>query len=132
MAIKFPCPICGEDLSFKDDSAGKRGKCLKCGQPIRVPDANAKMPDLPEDEPWYYGYLASYARILIVLSLIAIVLAIIAFVYTFVESKGDLPAWHGRLLATLIGLALLNIVPAALVLLFVDIGRSLREMKYKR
>src|SRR2546425_657489 len=35
--INFPCPSCGRNYSVKDEYAGKRTKCPKCGQKIRVP-----------------------------------------------------------------------------------------------
>lgn len=37
MSIAVACPHCDAMLSVRDDMAGRRGKCPKCGQPIDVP-----------------------------------------------------------------------------------------------
>lgn len=40
MAIRVQCQ-CGQSLSVPDDKAGKSGKCPKCGELIRIPQASA-------------------------------------------------------------------------------------------
>ena len=35
--IQFNCPTCGHGLRVKTELAGKKGKCLKCGQAVVVP-----------------------------------------------------------------------------------------------
>lgn len=38
--IRFPCPICGEIIKAPSDAIGKTGKC-KCGERVRIPDADS-------------------------------------------------------------------------------------------
>ena len=35
--ISFQCPACGKKLKVKDEFAGKKGKCPKCGNVINIP-----------------------------------------------------------------------------------------------
>lgn len=53
--IAFTCPGCAKPFSVKDDFAGRKTKCPKCGQPLIVPNApvsaivaSSKQADLPE------------------------------------------------------------------------------------
>ncbi len=35
--INFPCPRCGHEIRFQRQHRGKRGKCPKCGEWVRMP-----------------------------------------------------------------------------------------------
>ncbi len=37
MAIKFSCGSCGKRFAAKEEHAGKKSKCPKCGSGIEVP-----------------------------------------------------------------------------------------------
>src|SRR5262249_57314267 len=39
--IPFQCSGCGKNLQVKDESAGKKVKCPRCGQLVRAPEALA-------------------------------------------------------------------------------------------
>ncbi len=52
MAIKFACGSCGKRLAAKDDSAGRRSNCPRCGADIEVPvpavwEADDEPPPVP-------------------------------------------------------------------------------------
>ena len=51
--IEFSCPGCGTKVRVKDDAAGKRGKCPKCGKLVTVPAAAPKAPSIspPQKKP---------------------------------------------------------------------------------
>lgn len=40
--ITFPCPSCGHVLRVGVESAGHRGKCIKCGVALTIPEASAQ------------------------------------------------------------------------------------------
>jgi len=53
MSIKFHCEYCGNQISAKDESAGKWGTCPACHNKLYIPDLNADIDDLtlaPIDE----------------------------------------------------------------------------------
>ena len=37
MAIHFDCPVCHNSITVEDQFGGKRGKCNKCGELLRIP-----------------------------------------------------------------------------------------------
>jgi predicted Zn finger-like uncharacterized protein len=37
MAISFTCPSCESDLRLKDELAGRKVKCPRCGDVIAIP-----------------------------------------------------------------------------------------------
>src|SRR5579871_5312818 len=41
MAIKFNCSTCGQELTVKDELAGKQGKCPGCKNVVTVPSLTA-------------------------------------------------------------------------------------------
>jgi hypothetical protein len=49
MAISFTCTACDSDLKVKDELAGRKIKCPKCGDPTRVPPAEEEE-DVEEEE----------------------------------------------------------------------------------
>jgi hypothetical protein len=53
MAIRFACPSCGKKLSAKDELAGRRSKCTRCGSVVGVPFPSLDLFDEPPlvDEP---------------------------------------------------------------------------------
>jgi len=39
MPIKFQCPVCYKELTAPDEAAGRGGKCPRCGEKVKVPEA---------------------------------------------------------------------------------------------
>ena len=50
MAITIKCPACSARMTLRDDLAGKKIRCPKCQQALRVPDASAAV-DSGESKP---------------------------------------------------------------------------------
>ncbi|MEN9555946.1 MAG: zinc-ribbon domain, partial [Planctomycetota bacterium] len=50
MAITVNCPACSARMTLRDDLAGKKIRCPKCQQALRVPDASAAV-DSGESKP---------------------------------------------------------------------------------
>ena len=44
MAIEFSCSGCGMRIKTPDASAGRQGKCPKCGTPVHIPASTAPLP----------------------------------------------------------------------------------------
>lgn len=42
--IKFSCPHCSHKIGAPDDYAGKKARCSKCKQPVRIPAEQASSP----------------------------------------------------------------------------------------
>jgi hypothetical protein len=42
--IKFSCPHCSHKIGAPDDYAGKKARCSKCKQPVRIPTEQAPSP----------------------------------------------------------------------------------------
>jgi len=51
MTIEFNCPKCGAIIAFDSKHAGKRAKCLSCGQKLIIPAQSFEKPKLVEPEP---------------------------------------------------------------------------------
>jgi hypothetical protein len=53
MTIEFNCPKCGALIAFPDRHAGKRAKCLTCGQKLVIPAESYQKPEeiKPPPEP---------------------------------------------------------------------------------
>jgi ribosomal protein S27E len=51
MTIRFNCPSCDAIIAFYDRHAGKRARCLTCGQILIIPDQNGKIPQKVKAEP---------------------------------------------------------------------------------
>ena len=51
MTISFYCPDCNALIAFHDRHAGKRGKCLTCGQRLIIPAQSDQVPQKIEPEP---------------------------------------------------------------------------------
>lgn len=49
--INFPCSQCGKQFNVADESAGKKAKCLDCGEQLRVPSPPAAPPVQKPLEP---------------------------------------------------------------------------------
>ena len=41
--VDFECPACGKNLKAKVELAGKRAKCSRCGDIVKVPIIDANM-----------------------------------------------------------------------------------------
>ena len=51
MTIEFNCPRCGALIAFDSQHAGKRAKCLGCGQKLIIPPESFQKPEKVEPEP---------------------------------------------------------------------------------
>jgi hypothetical protein len=51
MPISIVCPACSAKINAADKTAGKRVKCPKCGEVLRVPSATGPTPDWVQDSP---------------------------------------------------------------------------------
>lgn len=51
MTIEFNCPQCGALIAFDGKHAGKRAKCLSCGQRLVIPAESFQKPKKAEPEP---------------------------------------------------------------------------------
>ncbi|MEM6259370.1 MAG: hypothetical protein AAGI37_13885, partial [Planctomycetota bacterium] len=47
--IEFQCPSCGKTYRVSVAMAGKSAKCKRCGERMRVPDPETKLPAEPDD-----------------------------------------------------------------------------------
>lgn len=168
--MRFNCPSCGAAVSAPEEYAGRSTKCRRCNNPIVVPqpvtarlpsrgdpeDVSTKSrsePEEPEElepveqepirrnrEPWFYGYLEKYAKILQILDYViaagCAVLATILFIIAAV--RGGVMAAFLAFLAWVLALAviaaalLLSLVGVAAILLAVDAARNIRAMKKAR
>lgn len=164
MSLLIACKSCGAKLRVPDNAEGQSFKCPKCSNAIRVPPTKG-MPDQddseePEErepenqeslhldrEPWFYGYLEKYAKILQILSYVlaagCAILATIWFIAVLVGAISTVKVSSGfgvmaiflaflGWVLSLVGIAaalLLWLVSAAVILLAVDAARNLRAMK---
>jgi len=53
MSIRFHCPNCGAIIAFHSRHAGKRAKCLNCGQLLIIPPKNDETPEKVKEEYEY-------------------------------------------------------------------------------
>jgi DNA-directed RNA polymerase subunit RPC12/RpoP len=51
MTLEFNCPNCGALIAFDSKYAGKRAKCLTCGQKFLIPAESFQKPERIEPEP---------------------------------------------------------------------------------
>jgi DNA-directed RNA polymerase subunit RPC12/RpoP len=51
MTIEFNCPKCGALIAFDSKHAGKRAKCLTCGQKLIIPSESFKKPEEVQPPP---------------------------------------------------------------------------------
>jgi len=51
MTIRFNCPNCDALIAFYDRHAGKRARCLTCGQILIIPDQSGKIPQKVKTKP---------------------------------------------------------------------------------
>lgn len=163
MSLSIACSSCGAKLRAPDNAAGQSFKCPKCGNFLRAPTATGTgLPDYdlskeseerePEEqeslrhdrEPWFYGYLEKYAKILQILGYVlaagSAVLATIWFIAgaisaTTVSGGFGVMMLFLTFLGWVLGLAgiaaalLLWLVTVAAILLAVDAARNLRDLK---
>jgi DNA-directed RNA polymerase subunit RPC12/RpoP len=178
--MRFNCPSCGAGVSAPEEYAGRSTKCRRCNNPIVVPQpAATRQPskETPDDvsikrrtesgkrqfdfseeqeslrhdrEPWFYGYLEKYAKILQILGyVIAVGCAVLAAVGFFrvslmgmrVSSElggiggiGVMAVFLSFLgwvlsLAGVVAALLLWLVGVAAILLAVDAARNIRAMR---
>jgi DNA-directed RNA polymerase subunit RPC12/RpoP len=50
MTIEFRCPTCSQLCAFRERHAGRRARCLKCGQRFIIPAAGEKVQTVKPDE----------------------------------------------------------------------------------
>ena len=49
--ITFACPHCEQEIQVADEAAGRKGKCTRCKESIRVPESNGQpVEQEPEDD----------------------------------------------------------------------------------
>jgi|SRR5262245_10978629 len=119
--IAFSCPHCTTDLLRSDREAGQEIECPVCKKPVQVPVlTSSALQSLRL--PWYYLFLEFFAVALVIISAVA------ALVIIYRSLKAKQFFW-GLLQG---GLTVFGaLASAALIKLFLDMGRSLRDMRHR-
>jgi hypothetical protein len=145
------CLGCGRAIEFTDDEIGQNFQCLGCGcEVLAEPQAEYDAAPPPvrgaagwpiafdEPEPWYYGFLVTYANVVkwvaVVAAVVTLSACLVALVLVGVTSREPLAIVAGVLFLVAVmvyaNLFLLAVFCwVAWVLLTVDAGRNLREMR---
>jgi hypothetical protein len=154
------CPHCAKTLRYRDTQAGTTVRCPACSQAVQLPQVNGSLPQpstegpSPWDleattpgatlgpEPWYYGFLTGYAKVVMGLSIAVMLLGSVWIVFSVTAIWGMLGRERftmGQMVSLgfggIVGLLALVLVllgilfNVALILLFVDIGRNLRKIR---
>ena len=140
--ITFSCHVCGKQVSAPHADVGKTLKC-ECGEILRVPAPRPPRPPAPPapvapvanvgSEQWQYGFIEAYAKLTRDVSL-------------SVAGLGLLLTWGFAVLAAVnggTGVALMVVVASlawpllylstcvcsAFLLVLIDIGRDLRNIR---
>lgn len=132
--IAVNCSTCGNRAEFPDNSAGKTARCGQCSEAIRIPlpaeiaelarKHVAAKRDEPDEEPWFYGFVESYGRICLVLTLL---LGLPAAIFISMQAFSAGPI-QGAAVAAICALSLLlAILPVAVAFIAVDTGRNVRK-----
>jgi hypothetical protein len=82
-------------------------------------------------EPWYYGFLAGYARLVAVIAVLPFVATLIVLAIT-VSRNPDSAADTIIPVLTTAGVLLLTLLFVAPILILVDLARNIRAMRYGR
>ncbi len=136
----FDCPMCHASYDVEDELAGQAIRCRHCGEWGRVPAPKAPRKPAPPPpappaparprasrEPWYFDFIEGYAYITLA---VGVVVGFILFVVAIGTSFKD--GWLGFLGAVGAGtVALSGCCAWAVLLVLVDVGRSLRVVRRK-
>jgi hypothetical protein len=157
------CPACGKQGGVPDDAAGKRVACPSCntvfqaGNPVATPvAAPVPPPTTPpprrrwlaagprvEGEPWYYWFVSGYAKIILLLSALALLCScamppVAGFLGVMQYNQFRQPSGYeiGGLILLALIMAVMFVVSLlpltfviALILVFVDMARNVRGMR---
>jgi hypothetical protein len=140
-------------IDFEPDEIDTTFECARCNgrftprdglpRPETVRPVIAQVPDeedgLPvsyadEPEPWYYRFLEAYAKVVLILGIMLIVLGALLYVVSVAITRSVVDAAPATVLAAIWAvlalIALLLVV--AFILLAVDAARNLREMRQEQ
>ena len=161
------CPHCGKPISYSREFAGQIIGCPHCGGRLQMPGTPpsrgaappapptpSRAPTFgatddsprrkPDREPWYYGFIEGYSKLLLWIAVLSVIgagllvgyVGVKPFTSTLIaeqEARGVVIAilvWIGyalMLVASLIG----SVFVVASALLAVDAARNLREMRMR-
>ena len=99
--IKFECGACRSQIVVEATSAGKRGKCDKCGEIIRIPDADnphaevvgakpaeyATTAEPDRRKPWWLHLLDAIGGLMQGVAVMALVVAVLAGAVLCMEDR---------------------------------------------
>jgi hypothetical protein len=143
------CPHCGREIPFELHEINTLFECAACGtkftpgggrfeQRVELPPGDdAPFPQLREaedplaQEPWFYPFLDTWTRVLVILGVLSCVLEFI-FGVRFAFTAGDAALGLLGLVATLVSMALtllFTLIAVALIPVALDTGRNVREIK---
>lgn len=135
--ISFTCPTCGRAASAPDSAAGRRTRCPGCQAPFTIPMESPRAatevvvaPPVPR-EPNFYRTLEICADVVGCLYCVVAGLVVLASMVEAVLINGSLGfVIFGLPVGLLSGglIVLGGLVQRALLLLVVDVGRSLRAV----
>jgi hypothetical protein len=134
--LKFECQTCNVCYDVEDSLTGKVLRCRGCAELVRVLAPKARVRPAPppapvqpsgDDQAWYYGFLETYAIVLVFAGILAGFLVLVLATGYGLTEGGALVALVGLVGGVLIALS--GVLAYAVLLLLVDIGRSLRKMR---
>jgi hypothetical protein len=140
--VSFRCPHCGDTYDVDDELSDKVIRCRTCNEFVRVPAPPPPPPPPPQapppapakkrpQEPWPYPFIEGIAALAEALSALFCLLCFIGVVVgTFLA--GTVVGFFVLLFVGLLvaGSGVLSLLlTAAVLLLFVDMGRSLRQIR---
>jgi hypothetical protein len=118
---KFKCPNCEELYEVDEELAGKTVRRRSCGQKVVGPP---RRPPLQEWQPWYYRFLETYARLTLILSVLA---GIVVFVGAAANARDAGVVFVGLLGGVAVGVG--GVFFDAIVLLLIEMGDNLRRIR---
>jgi hypothetical protein len=136
---RIVCPRCKRGMIVSTDSpvasCANCGMKIAVGQPAAPGDPFAELEDVsggvgemePDDEPWFYGFLAGYAFLLMFVSIIIMTFGVL-LVGVGASAQNVPPAQIFGAVLILIVMFIGVLVTVAFILLAVDIGRNLRAI----
>ncbi len=149
--IAFACPHCGKNYNVQDRLGGQETACAACRGRLIVPDAPVEVEQpvvrvrrpaaepLAEPLPWYYAVLRIFAYCWAGLGILGIAILFwwqLTYLNAERQAEAITPMSYTRgvvilVVACLLGLFLSLVLPAVL-LIFADIGRTLRQIRRQR
>ena len=140
------CPHCQRPITLTDAHAGKQLRCPNCRQGFQAPVAfppldHSTMPafdfepsndhDRDDPEPWFYGIISMCAWLIVGAAGLAFGIGMIVTLKA-AQAENVPPHWAAMLMVATIPGLLVLLAFASLLLLSVDIGRTLRKLLRKR